>query len=71
MRLNQRSHSSDPLDFAAFAYVGESVDEPLIYYDNNTRGTLSILAGARSRGRSALGVQLHLRDLRRAGGHAD
>ncbi len=31
------------LHFAAFAYVGESVDEPLRYYDNNTRGTLSLL----------------------------
>lgn len=31
------------LHFAAFAYVGESVDEPLLYYDNNTRGTLSVL----------------------------
>jgi len=31
------------LHFAAFAYVGESVDEPLVYYDNNARGTLSIL----------------------------
>jgi UDP-glucose 4-epimerase len=31
------------MHFAAFAYVGESVDEPLVYYDNNTRGTMSIL----------------------------
>ena len=31
------------MHFAAFSYVGESVDEPLIYYDNNTRGTLSVL----------------------------
>jgi UDP-glucose 4-epimerase len=31
------------LHFAAFAYVGESVDEPNLYYDNNTRGTLSLL----------------------------
>jgi UDP-glucose-4-epimerase GalE len=31
------------MHFAAFAYVGESVDQPLIYYDNNTRGTLSML----------------------------
>ena len=39
-----QQHSVDcVMHFAAFAYVGESVDEPLIYYDNNTRGTLSIL----------------------------
>lgn len=31
------------MHFAAFAYVGESVAEPLAYYDNNTRGTLSVL----------------------------
>ncbi len=31
------------MHFAAFAYVGESVTEPLVYYDNNTRGTLSVL----------------------------
>jgi UDP-glucose 4-epimerase len=31
------------LHFAAFAYVGESVEKPLDYYDNNTRGTLSLL----------------------------
>jgi UDP-arabinose 4-epimerase len=29
--------------FAAFAYVGESVDNPAIYYDNNTVGTLALL----------------------------
>lgn len=31
------------LHFAAFAYVGESVSEPLLYYHNNTAGTLSVL----------------------------
>ncbi len=31
------------MHFAAFAYVGESVDVPLVYYDNNTRGTMSVL----------------------------
>lgn len=31
------------MHFAAFAYVGESVTEPLKYYDNNTGGTLSLL----------------------------
>ncbi len=32
------------LHFAAFAYVGESVENPLMYYDNNTGGTLSLLS---------------------------
>lgn len=31
------------MHFAAFAYVGESVDKPLLYYDNNSKGTLSVL----------------------------
>lgn len=31
------------MHFAAFAYVGESVTEPNLYYDNNTRGTLSLI----------------------------
>jgi len=31
------------MHFAAFAYVGESVDKPLMYYDNNTGGTLGLL----------------------------
>ena len=31
------------MHFAALAYVGESVDHPLRYYDNNTAGSLSLL----------------------------
>ena len=31
------------MHFAALAYVGESVSEPLTYYDNNTAGTISLL----------------------------
>ena len=31
------------MHFAAFAYVGESVEKPLVYYDNNTGGTLGLL----------------------------
>lgn len=31
------------IHFAAFAYVGESVTNPHMYYDNNVGGTLSIL----------------------------
>lgn len=31
------------IHFAAFAYVGESVTNPYMYYDNNVGGTLSIL----------------------------
>jgi UDP-glucose 4-epimerase len=39
--------STQPFDaamhFAAFAYVGESVDKPLAYYRNNTANTLTLL----------------------------
>ncbi len=31
------------MHFAALAYVGESVEDPLRYYDNNTVGSLSLL----------------------------
>ena len=31
------------MHFAALAYVGESVTDPLAYYDNNTAGTISLL----------------------------
>lgn len=31
------------MHFAAFAFVGESVNEPLLYYHNNTAGSLSLL----------------------------
>jgi len=37
-------HQTDcVIHFAALAYVGESVTQPLDYYDNNTAGSLSLL----------------------------
>ena len=36
------------LHFAAYAYVGESVDNPQKYYQNNVVGTLSLLASMRA-----------------------
>ena len=38
------------MHFAALAYVGESVNEPLRYYDNNTAGTVSLLRAMNSAG---------------------
>ena len=38
------------LHFAALAYVGESVDEPLRYYRNNTAGGLCLLEACARRG---------------------
>jgi UDP-arabinose 4-epimerase len=35
---------------AALAYVGESVDDPAIYYENNTAGTLALLNAMRAAG---------------------
>jgi UDP-glucose 4-epimerase len=40
-------HIECVMHFAAFAYVGESVENPLLYYDNNTGGTLSLLKAVR------------------------
>ena len=38
------------LHFAALAYVGESVEQPLLYYQNNTAGTLSLLRAMQAAG---------------------
>ncbi len=39
-----REHKIDAvMHFAALAYVGESVHEPLLYYDNNSCGSLTLL----------------------------
>ena len=31
------------MHFAAYAYVGESVEDPLKYYENNLRNTIQLL----------------------------
>ena len=38
------------LHFAALAYVGESVDDPLRYYRNNVGGTINLLEAMRDSG---------------------
>src|SRR5512133_1179600 len=39
-----RDHKIDTvMHFAAFAYVGESVEKPLLYYHNNVATTISVL----------------------------
>lgn len=46
-----REHAIDcVMHFAALAYVGESVTEPLSYYDNNTAGTISLLRAMKAAG---------------------
>ena len=39
-----RDHQIDTvMHFAAFAYVGESVEKPLLYYHNNVATTINVL----------------------------
>src|SRR5262249_22312709 len=46
-----RAHrASAVMHFAAFAYVGESVTDPALYYRNNLAGTLSLLEAMRQTG---------------------
>jgi UDP-glucose 4-epimerase len=46
-----RRHAVDcVMHFAALTYVGESVAEPLRYYDNNTAGTVSLLKAMQAAG---------------------
>jgi UDP-glucose 4-epimerase len=40
----EREHIEAVMHFAALAYVGESVREPLRYYRNNVAGTASLLS---------------------------
>jgi UDP-glucose 4-epimerase len=42
------------MHFSALTYVGESVTDPLSYYDNNTAGTISLLKAMHSEGVSRL-----------------
>src|SRR6266849_5413381 len=43
VQVLKQYHITDVMHFAGFAYVGESVQDPLKYYANNFAGTLSIL----------------------------
>lgn len=46
-----RDHKIDTvMHFAAYAYVGESVDQPLMYYQNNVATTISVLEAMQSAG---------------------
>src|SRR5260370_7867419 len=42
------------MHFAAFAYVGESVADPELYYANNLAGTLALLGAMRKTGVEAI-----------------
>src|SRR3954465_1442585 len=46
-----RDHKIDTvMHFAAYAYVGESVDKPLMYYRNNVATTISVLEAMQEAG---------------------
>jgi UDP-glucose 4-epimerase len=46
-----RDHKIDTvMHFAAFAYVGESVEKPLMYYHNNVATTINVLEAMRETG---------------------
>jgi UDP-glucose-4-epimerase GalE len=49
-RLMSEQRIDCVMHFAALAYVGESVSEPLRYYDNNTAGTVSVLRAMQAAG---------------------
>ena len=42
-RVFKENNIDDVIDFAAFSLVGESVNEPFKYYENNVYGTLKLL----------------------------
>jgi len=52
VQVLEQYHVTDVMHFAAFAYVGESVQDPLKYYANNVAGSLALLQAMR-----AVGVQ--------------
>ncbi len=47
-KLFDSYHFDAVMHFAALAYVGESVAEPLMYYQNNVAGTLNLLEAMKS-----------------------
>ncbi len=49
-QLLEDHHVECVMHFAALAYVGESVDDPLTYYQNNTGGTISLLQAMQTSG---------------------
>jgi UDP-glucose-4-epimerase GalE len=49
-RLLRRHKVDGVMHFAALAYVGESVADPLAYYDNNTAGAISLLKAMKAAG---------------------
>lgn len=59
------------LHFAALALVGESVAEPLRYYQNNVSAPLVVLEAMRKKRLRHLHLVLHGSDLRESFHHAD
>lgn len=49
-RVFGENHIDGVINFAAFSLVGESVTDPLKYYENNVEGAVSLLSAMRARG---------------------
>ncbi len=63
----QRHDVSAVMHFAAFAYVGESVKQPELYFRNNVTNSLALFEAMLDAKRQAHRLLLDLRHLRRAG----
>ena len=50
LRVFEKYRPAAVIHFAAFAYVGESVEEPGKYYTNNVSGTINLLEAMRLSG---------------------
>ena len=49
-RVFGENHIDGVINFAAFSLVGESVTDPLKYYENNVEGAVSLLSAMRAHG---------------------
>jgi len=46
----QKYDFTSVIHFAAFAYVGESMENPMLYYENNVKGSLNLISAVKEKG---------------------
>ena len=46
----QKYDFTSVIHFAAFAYVGESMENPMMYYENNVKGSLNLISAVKEKG---------------------
>ena len=68
-RIAQEHDIDACIHFAALAYVGESVSQPALYYENNVEQGIRLLGALIDSRNSPRGVLLDLRHLRRTATH--